>query len=282
VNVTEADNEVELCGDLLWGEAPRPFGDEIWLSDTQAGQLVRISPSGVERHQLENPTNGLWFLPDGRLAAAIWSEKRIDVFVDGAFAPHADLSHLVRDRLGDMTGTPEGRLYVDDMGIDPHSGEPVGRVLIVEPDGSARVGAEGLRFPNGLAVLGNILVVAETHGACLTAFDILEDGGLANRRVWSDLAVLLGSLHRPDGIWPAGDGSIWIAATDGQEFVRVAGDQILDRVSTGGSFAVACCVKGDELYLSTSRSTDPALDLITEAIPQKRIRGRLTRLHLTN
>jgi sugar lactone lactonase YvrE len=271
---------VEVCGDLLWGEAPRPHAGEIWLSDTQAEQLVRISPEGIERRDLEHPTNGLWFLPDGRLAAAVWTEKRIDVLVNGALAPYADLAHLVRDRVGDMTGTADGRLYVDEMGSNPHSGEPVGRVLVVDPDGSSRVAADGLRFPNGLAVIGNVLVVAETHAARLTAFDIAEDGMLANRRTWSDLAALLSPHHRPDGIWPMPDGSIWVAATGAEEFVRVDGGRVIERIPTPGEFAVACCVRDGELYLSTSRSLDPALDFITEAIPRKQIRGRLTRMSL--
>ncbi len=269
-----------VCGDLLWGEAPRPHGDDIWLSDTQAGQLVRVTPTGVERLPLDSPTNGLWFLRDGRLAAARWADKRIDVFENGSFAPYADLSLLVRDRLGDMTGAPDGRLYVDDMGPNPHSGDPIGRLLVVDADGTARVAADGLRFPNGLAVLGDVLIVAETHGGCLTAFDIEADGTLVNRRVWSDLVGILSPLHRPDGIWPAADGSIWVAATAGNEFVRVMGDRVLERIPTEGEFAVACCVRGDEIFLSASRSTDPTLDLITEAIPRKQIRGSLTRVQL--
>lgn len=269
----------ELVGDLRWGEAPRPRGEEIWLSDTQAGQLVTVTPTGVVRRDLDSPTNGLWFLPDGRLAAARWADKRIDVMgADGVFELHSDLSGLVRDRLGDMTGSPDGRLYVDDMGHDPHSGDPIGRVLVVDPDGAARVAADGLRFPNGLAVIDRVLVVAETHASRLTAFDIADDdGSLLGRRVWSDLGRILSPEHRPDGIWPASDGSIWVAATAGEEFVRVRGDEVLDRIPVTGRFAISCCLSGDQLYLSSSRSTDPTLDLITEAIPRGLIRGRLER-----
>ena len=100
----------ELIDDLRWGEAPRPRGDEIWLSDTQAGQLVIVTPTRTVRRDLESPVNGLWFLPDGRLTAASWTEKRIDVVhPDGRMELYADLAHLVRDRLGDMAGSPDGR-----------------------------------------------------------------------------------------------------------------------------------------------------------------------------
>ena len=271
-----------LCDDLMWGEALRVSGGTVWSSDTQAGQLVNLDASGARRRPLDSPTNGTWFLPDGRLAAARWRDKRIDVLIDGEFQPFADLSDLVSDTLGDMTGTPSGRLYVDDLGADPHSGAPVGRVLTVDADGSARVAADGLRFPNGLAVVDNTLIVAETHGTCLTAFDIVyDDGRLENRRTWADLADIFTPRFRPDGIWPAADGSIWVAATEGEAFVRVHGNEVIDCVPTPGEFAISCCLDGTALYISASHSTDPQLSLLTEALPQKKVRGRIARVDVS-
>ena len=268
--------------DLRWGESPRVHGDELWFSDTQAGQLVTLSPNTIQRRDLKSPTNGLWFLPDGRLAAARWCDKRIDVLVDDEFVLYADLSELVRDRLGDMVGTPDGRLYVDDMGPDPHSGNPVGRLLMVGQDGSIEVAADELRFPNGLAIVDATLIVAETHGTRLTAFDIGIDGRLTNRRLWTDLGTLFDARHRPDGIWPAPDGSVWAATTTGERFVRVREHEVLDQIDTPGEFAVACCLVGSTLYYSTSQSTDPALDLLTEALAQRKIRGKITRVVVSN
>ncbi|GAA0536182.1 MULTISPECIES: SMP-30/gluconolactonase/LRE family protein [Streptomyces] len=269
-----------LCDDTVWGEAPRRQGDALWSSDTQAAQLLTVSEAGVARTALAEPSNGIWFLPDGRLAIARWHAKRIDVLEDGESVLHADLSDLARAALGDMAGAPDGRLYVDDMGEAPHSGAPIGRVLVVDPDGSARVAAEGLRFPNGIAVLEDTLIVAETHAMRLTAFDIESDGTLKRPRTWADLAKLLSERHRPDGIWPAPDGSIWVATTTGEEFVRVDGSRVIDRVPTPGEFAIACCLDGSSLYLSASRSTDPDLDLLSEALPQKKVRGRIARVEV--
>src|SRR5438874_3875375 len=39
------------------------------------------------------------------------------------------------------------------------------------------------------------LIVADSYGKCLTAFDIAADGALTNRRVWADLGDGV-----PDGI----------------------------------------------------------------------------------
>lgn len=264
---------------LLWGESPRVHQGTLWFSDTQSGQLVSVSDTEILRRYLDSPTNGLWFLPDGRLAAARWWDKRIDVLVDDNLEPYADLSEVVRDRLGDMVGTDDGRLYVDEMGPNPHSGEPVGRLITVGPDGTVNVAADQLRFPNGLAVVDSTLIVAETHGNRLTAFDMAPDGSLTHRRVWTDLTSLFDARHRPDGICAVGDGSVWVATTTGERFVRVREGNVIDVIETPGEFAVACCLDGDDLYYSTSRSTDPSLDLLTEALPKKLIRGAITRAH---
>ena len=63
------------------------------------------------------------------------------------------------------------------------------------PDGERRVVAEGLRFPNGIAVSADNsrLVVAEMDGACLADYDIAADGGLKFRGRF-------GSMKSPDGI----------------------------------------------------------------------------------
>ena len=86
------------------------------------------------------------------------------------------------------------------------------RVLVVEDEESfsdalsymlrkegfeVSVAATGLRFPNGTVITpdGATLVVAETFGQRLTAFEIGADGTLANRRVWAELPGVV-----PDGI----------------------------------------------------------------------------------
>lgn len=270
-----------LADDLLWGEAPRRNGSSLWLSDAQASQLVQIGPAGVRRHALDTPVNGTWVRPDGSMAAARLRDRRIDVLRDGAVTSAlADLSDLATGTLGDMTGTASGRLYVDDMGPEPWKAEPTGRLLAVAPDGTARVAADGLVFPNGLAVIndGATLVVAETLARRLTAFEIGADGQLSARRVWTDLGAMLGPKNTPDGIWPTADGSVWVAAGSGETFLQVSGSDILGAVPVPGEFAIACCLDGTDLYISTSRSTDPSLSLLEQALPAKKIRGRVARL----
>ena len=60
------------------------------------------------------------------------------------------------------------------------------------------------------------LIVAESYGNRLTAFDIAADGSLSNRRVWADLGD-----GDPDGICLDAEGAIWYADVRNQRCVRV-------------------------------------------------------------
>ena len=106
---------------------------------------------------------------------------------------HADLVKLAPFDCNDMVVDARGRAYVGNFGFDLHTDEtPRGTTLVMAgPDGVARVVAEDMMFPNGMVITpdGKTLIVGETFGRRLTAFDIGADGSLANRRVWADSAT---------------------------------------------------------------------------------------------
>jgi sugar lactone lactonase YvrE len=105
------------------------------------------------------------------------------------------------------------------------------------------VAAEGMGFPNGSVITpdGETLIVAETLGLCLTAFDIAADGTLSNRRLWASVAPVV-----PDGICLDADGAIWVASALGPECVRVGeGGNVLEKIDTGQS-CFACMLGGDD------------------------------------
>jgi sugar lactone lactonase YvrE len=60
---------------------------------------------------------------------------------------------------------------------------------LVTPDGSVRQVADGVAFPNAIVVTpdNSTLILAESYGNRLTAFDIAADGSPSNQRVWADL-----------------------------------------------------------------------------------------------
>ena len=112
--------------------------------------------------------------------------KRLFAYSDGELSLYADLSDIATGTIDDMIVDGLGRAWVGDLGFDlppPPDRGAVGRIILVMPDGATRVVADGLRFPNGIAVSADNdrLVVAEMDGACLADYDIAPDGGLTLR-----------------------------------------------------------------------------------------------------
>jgi sugar lactone lactonase YvrE len=261
--------------DLVWAESPRWRDGELWVSDTQRSHLVVIGPEATVVHPLASAVNGTAFLPSGDLVAARMHDARLDRFNGERWAPYVDLGGLVSGRLGDLIAAQDGTVYVDEV----VSRDEPGRLLKVDVDGRTTVVAEGLVFPNGLAMIdaGRTLVVAETFAGRLTAFTIGADGGLGDRRTSIDLREHLGAEYLPDGIWACRDGSIWVATTTGQEAVRVHDGRVVERVHVG-EFAIACCLDDDErqLFVTVASSLEAGVAVI-DAVYDQRTRARVLR-----
>ncbi len=168
-----------------------------------------------------------------------------------------------------------GRAYVGDLGFDlppPPDRGAVGRIILVMPDGETRVVADGLQFPNGIAVSADNrrLVVAEMDGECLAEYDIAADGGLKFRGRF-------GNMKSPDGICLDREGAVWVASFDEDAFLRVGRE--LQRKEVPGRRAIACVLGGPErrtlfcLSAATSpeqlrqRQSSARIDVVEVEIP---------------
>ncbi|MDZ7685009.1 MAG: SMP-30/gluconolactonase/LRE family protein [Gammaproteobacteria bacterium] len=134
---------------------------------------------------------------------------------------------------------------------------PSGSRPCVHSDGRAEVAATGLEFPNGTVITpdGKTLIIGESRGRRLTAFDIDRDGGLSNRRVWAEL-----DPHVPDGICLDAEGAIWVADPRGNCVIRVReGGYIVETIDVGRG-AFACTLGGRDgkrLYVCTATGSGP-------------------------
>jgi sugar lactone lactonase YvrE len=152
-----------------------------------------------------------------------------------------------------------GRAYVGNFGFDLHAGEEPANanLVLVHPDGRSEVAASDLRFPNGAIITpdGETLIVAETFGACLTAFDVGADGSLSGRREWAQLEGAV-----PDGICLDAEGAIWVASPVSRGVLRVRqGGEIVERIDVEHQ-AFACMLGGPErrnLFLCTAPDSHP-------------------------
>jgi sugar lactone lactonase YvrE len=129
---------------------------------------------------------------------------------------------------------------------------------VVMPDGSARQVADGVAFPNGMAVTpdNSTLIVAESYGSKLTAFDIAVDGGLSNRRLWADLGG-----GAPDGICLDAENAVWYGDVPNKRCVRVReGGEVLQTIELDrGCFACALGGAGRQtLFMTANEWAGPA------------------------
>jgi hypothetical protein len=103
-----------------------------------------------------------------------------------------------------------GNAYIGNLGFDFPDGEYAPGILaLISPDGSARQVADGVAFPNGMAVTpdNQTLILAESYANRLTAFDIAADGGLSNRRIWPTWAAPSPTASASTPTVPSGTGT---------------------------------------------------------------------------
>ncbi|HSR56682.1 MAG TPA: SMP-30/gluconolactonase/LRE family protein, partial [Candidatus Binataceae bacterium] len=187
------------------------------------------------------------------------TDRRLMRLEGGTLKLHADLSKLASFDCNDMVVDAKGRAYVGKFGYDLHTNAPQkpAELVMVTPDGKASVVANDLQFPNGTVITadGKTLIVGESMGRRLTAFDIKPDGSLANRRLWAEIAPAL-----PDGIALDAEGAIWVSSPFTNETIRVLeGGKVTERIKTS-QMSIACALGGKDrktLFVLTAPTTDP-------------------------
>jgi len=233
-----------LLAGLSFGESPRWHGDRLWIADWGAQEIVAVDLEGksevMVRVRFPSFPMCIDWLPDGRLLVV---SARDGLLLrrepGGSLVTHADLSGLAEKGhpWNEIVVDGRGNAYLNNTGFEFPGGKfAPGTIALLTADGSAREVADRIAFPNGMAVTpdNSTLIVAESYGKRLTAFDIAPDGGLSNRRVWADLD---GGV--PDGICVDAEGAIWYGDVPNKRCVRVReGGEVLQTIDLDrGCFA---------------------------------------------
>lgn len=265
-----------IVTDLAYLEGPRWHDQRIWFSDFYTYRVYSAAADGSDLRaeaEVTQQPSGLGWLPDGRLLIVSMRDARVlRREPDGTLVCHADLSGYVTGHLNDMVVDSQGRAFVGEFGFDLMGGAPFEPAVLlrVDPDGSVTKVAEDIWFPNGSVITEDgTLLVCETFGNRVTAFDIAGEGALVNRRAWAkfgerpterELAKMLAQLVvAPDGCCLDADGALWVADAAGGRVIRVRpGGEIAEEIQAGtGVFA--CMLGGADgrvLFLCTAPDFD--------------------------
>lgn len=243
-------------------ESPRWHAGRLWLSDFYTHQVLAVDAQGSVEKVADVPhqPSGLGWLPDGRLLIVSMKDRQLlRREPDGRLVVHADLSAVATGHLNDMVVDAQGNAFVGNFGFDLMGAAPVqaAQLVRVTSDGAVTVVPDALQFPNGAMITpnGRTLIVGETFGNRLSAFNINSDGELGPRRDWAvfgalpplgDLAAVLPQLKvAPDGAALDAEGAVWLADAIGQRVLRVAeGGGVLQEISTAPMGAYACALGG--------------------------------------
>jgi sugar lactone lactonase YvrE len=264
-------------------EAPRWHDGRLWYSDFSARTVSSVDEAGAVtlRAYVAGQPSGLGFAPNGDLLVVSTHEGHVLRIDDQGVTLVADVGAIYRGGLNDMTVDTTGRAYVSAFPAHVTGqrtgqihGEPKVPLFLVTEDGRVDVVAEDLAVPNGMALIegGSVLVVAETLGRRLSAFDVETDGKLANRRVYADLGE-----RKPDGICADPRDGVWFGSPFTSEYVRVRnGGEVVEVIDTPGRWAVSCAMGGADghtLWCATVAVT-------LEEYRQGRGRGAIETIHL--
>jgi gluconolactonase len=223
--VVAADAKVELVQDgFVFTEGPvgTPDGG-LYFSDLLSGdKTYRMDPSGrisVYREHT-NGTNGLALTRDGALLGAEVFGKRVVQFgpagvVKALTEGSADMSLLGPN---DLIVDSEGGVYFTDPGPSAVAGRKAYVCYLPAGASQSRVIDDLITRPNGLTLThdGKTLIVDDTLGETVFAFDVQADGSVKNKRPFAQMHdVKPGEQSRADGMAIDREDRIYVTSLTG-------------------------------------------------------------------
>jgi gluconolactonase len=190
----------------------------IYISDVPNGIIYRIAADGEAKVWAKTGApNGHKVLPDGTHLVCDGSQHAI-LHLDAAGTvigkAAADYDGKPLRAPNDLTLDSSGGFYFTDPG-GSNLEKPIGTIHYVDTDGKIHLVAQGLAFPNGLAMRpdGKTLLVGESKHNRILSYDIVSPGKVGKMRVFANLPVKgPGQIaNEPDGMCLDADGNLYVA-----------------------------------------------------------------------
>ncbi|RVT91074.1 SMP-30/gluconolactonase/LRE family protein [Sphingomonas crocodyli] len=260
----EIEGLTTLSEGMSFTECPRWRDGWLYFSDMYGRTVYRVNEAGVRETicTVDKRPGGLGFTPEGDMLISEMDAGRVLRLRDGTLSVHADLSSAATSGTNDMIVSAEGRCYVGKFSHARPS--PIEPILFVDTDGHWREMDQPVKVANGMILTadGKTLIVAESAGGRISAFDVGKDGVPTNYRLFAALP----EGHYADGICGDDAGGVWVTCCRGPGVIRVEeGGAITHRITIGPEdgaerFAYACALGGADgktLFVCTAGPYTP-------------------------
>lgn len=235
-------------------------GEALVVADGYSGAIVRVT--GELQRRLAtvdtgatisaNRVGGLAVAPDGTVYAARIGDGQLGaIFAVDPEGRSTALANVPTKVWQGALAFTEGRLYATQY-MRSRSGAFDGAVVEVDlANGTCSNVIDGFLHPTGLAVLGNVLVVADARRRALFRVDLAGGRGVFRLQLSAD-------VERPDAVCAHGTDSVLVTSTEDETGIgtvrRIGLDGSTSIIAQGPWEPRGVVCDGQRVYVATRRS----------------------------
>lgn len=237
--------EWQQVGDTYgFTEGPAADGKgNVYFSDVRHSRIMKLDAQGKATTFAEDTGggNGLMFGPDGKLYCCQMERRRVVAYDPGG---KDEVVAEDIDKVNDIAIDHKGDIYVSEP--------PRHQIVYISPKHQKMVVAHDplIMFPNGVRFTPDQsqIVVADTHGVRLWAFQVTGSGELANREAFYDAQVVPGTVDDgADGMCFDKEGRLYVCTHIGLQVFDQAGRVIAIIDKPQNQWLANCCFGGPDL-----------------------------------